>query len=329
MKQIVCACAALAALTITAAAGATPGGGALSTVATFDPAAFELPESVTVDDRGTFYMSMGPTVRRLVPGGDLELLAVLPIPAGAFADGVKVGPNGDVYTVSGAFSSNPPGAFVWRIEQSGAVHQVAALDPDGFPDDLTFDSKGNLYVTDAFLGNVWRIDPAGNAEVWLSSPLFLGDPQNPAVVIHDFGSCGIAFDKNEKNLYVANLDYGRIVRVPVNHHGEAGEPEIFAEDPLLVGADGIAFDKRGTLFVGAQTQDRVAAVSPDGEVYEVLQGAPLDAPASLVFGTQPHDRKTLYIASFAINRALGTQPGVPAPSLMALPLDTRGLPLAY
>ena len=82
-----------------------------------------------------------------------------------------------------------------------------------------------------------------------------------------------------------------------------------------------------TLFVGAQTQDQVVAVAPDGSVSVVVAGGLLDAPASLVFGTQPGDRKTLYIANFAINRALGTQPGTPSPALLALPLETRGLPL--
>lgn len=326
MKQFVFLGTVLAISAGALAAGATPRVGSLSTVASFDPAAFELPESVTIDQDGTFYLSMGPTVRRLAPGGELELLAALPLPPGSFADGVKVGPDGDVYTVSGNFAPEPSGAFVWRIEPNGAVHQVAALDPQGFPDDLTFDDDGNLFVTDAFLGTVWKIDPQGNAGVWLQSPLFLGDPANPAVVIHDFGSCGIAFDPSGENLYVANLDRGRIVRIPVED-GEPGAPEVFAEDPLLVGADGIAFDKKGTLYVGAQTQDRVAAVAPDGTISVVVEGGILDAPASLVFGTAPSDRKTLYIANFAISRALGTQPGAPHPGLLSLPVGTRGLPL--
>ena len=76
---------------------ATPG--PLSVMATFDPAAAELPESVTLDDDGTFYMSMERSVRRLSPGGNLEVLADIPIPEGAFVNGVKIGPNGDVYAV--------------------------------------------------------------------------------------------------------------------------------------------------------------------------------------------------------------------------------------
>lgn len=304
------------------AAEATPG---LSVVASFNAGAFEIPESVTIDDEGTFYMSMGPTVRRLPHGGALELVAPLPIPEGAFAGGVKVGLNGEVYVVSGGFSPSPSAAFVWRIDDCGTVHQVAALDPNGFPDDLAFDDEGNLYVSDAFLGQIWKIEPDGDTSVWLSSPLFLGNPTSPAVVISPFGAVGMAFDRRKENLYVANLDAGAILRVPVDDCGEPGTPEVFASGPLLVGADGIAFDKKGTLYVGVHVQDRVAAIEPDGTVSVLVEGAPLDAPASLVFGTRPGDRKTLYISNFAINRFLGTQPGTPSPSLMSLPLGEKGL----
>lgn len=325
MRQSIFASTLLALVVGASTAGATPG--PLSVVATFDPAAFELPESVTLDDDGTFYMSMGGTVQRLPPDGDLELLASLPIPAGAFAGGVKIGPDGDLYALSGGFSPSPSAAFVWRVEDDGEVHQVAALDPAGFPDDLVFDDEDNLYVSDAFLGLIWKIEPDGDVSQWLSSPLFLGDPANPAVVISPFGAVGMAFDKKKRNLYVANLDAGAILRVPIGKHGQPGAPQVFVQDPLLVGADGIAFDSKGTLYVGVHVQDRVVAVSPDGCLSVVAEGGLLDAPASLVFGTLPGDKKTLYITNFAINRALGTQPGAPEPGLLALPTGTKGQPL--
>ncbi|MEZ4299463.1 MAG: SMP-30/gluconolactonase/LRE family protein [Polyangiaceae bacterium] len=313
-------------LAVSSAAGATPGPASPSLVAAFDPSAFELPESVTLDEDGTFYMSMAGDVQRLIPGGELELFASLPIPPGAFAGGVKIGPDGDLYVASGGFSPSPSAAFVWRVEADGTVHQVAALDPAGFPDDLAFDDDGNLYVSDAFLGVIWRVDPAGVVVPWLWSPLLLGDPANPAVVISPFGAVGMAFDRKDRHLYVANLDAGSIVRVPVED-GEPGDPEIFVQDPLLVGADGIAFDNQGTLYTGVHVQDRVAAISPDGTITVVAEGGILDAPASLVFGTEPGDKKTLYITSFAINRALGTQAGTPSPSLVALPVKVKGAPL--
>lgn len=325
MRQALLASIVLTALVSASHAGAAPG--PLSLVASFNPAAFELPESVTVDHDGTFYMSMGPTVQRLPEGGSLELYSAPPLPPGAFVGGVKIGPDGDVYAVSGGFSPSPSAAFVWHIDGDGVTHEVAALDPSGFPDDLTFDDDGNIYVSDAFLGLIWKIDASGDASVWVSDPLLLGNPSAPAVVISPFGAVGLAFDKKKENLYVANLDYGTILKIAVGPDGEAGVPEIFAEDPELIGADGIAFDRKGTLYAGVHTQDQVAAIAPDGSVSIIAQGGVLDAPASLVFGKKGSGKDTLYITNFAINRFLGTQPGAPHPGLLALPVGTNGLPI--
>lgn len=296
-------------------------------IASFNPAVGELPESITIDGAGNFYLSMSNTIKKVTPSLVVTTYATLPIPAGAFATGLKIGPDGLLYAGSGGFSPAPSAAFVWRIHPNGAVDQVAALDPTGFPNDLAFDDDGNLFVTDPFLGLIWKIDEDGNAQNWLEDPLLLGNAANPALLIHDFGADGIAFDKHGDNLYIGNLDYGEILRVGLDCHGEADGIEVFASDPLLVGADGIAFDKKETLYVAVNGQDRLAAVSPDGEVTSVFQGAPLDGPSSLVFGVHGNDKKTLYIASFAINRALGTQPGVPHPSLSRLATRTGGLPL--
>ncbi len=301
--------------------------GPLSVVARFDPDADQLPESVTLDRDGTFYMSMANTVTRLTPPGSLEVFADIPIPDGTFVDGVKIGPDGDVYAVTGGFSTSPPAAGIWHIEKNGTVHQVAATDPTGFLDDLVFDDDGSIYATDPFLGIIWKVSPSGTLTQWLTSPLFLGDPAHPAVVVSPFGACGIVFDAKKRNLYLANLDRGSILRVPLGKDREAGVPEVFVQSPLLVGADGFAFDKDGTLWVGAQTQDRLATVAPDGTISVILQGGLLDAPASMVFGTQGNDKDTLYITNFAINRSLGTQPGTPHPALLSLPVGVKGQPL--
>ncbi len=215
---------------------------------------------------------------------------------------------------------------MWRIHPDGAVDQLAALDPNGFPNDLAFDDDGNLFVTDPFLGEIWKVDGEGNASVWASDPILLGNAANPALLIHDFGVDGIAFDKQKKSLYVNNLDYGEIVRIGVGDGGEAGEPEVFASDALLVGSDGIAFDHKGTLYVAVNGQDRLAAVSPEGDVTSLAVGAPLDGPSSLVFGTHGNDKKTLYVASFAISRALGTKPGAPHPGISSIHVPANGPP---
>jgi sugar lactone lactonase YvrE len=300
-----------------------------SLVRAFDPAQGELPESVTTDGAGNFYLSMGPQVKKLKPNGQLSVLATLPIPPGAFATGVKFGPDGDLYVGSGGFAPDPSAAFIWRVDPgSGAVEQFAALDPYGFPNDLAFDDDGNLYVTDPFLGLIWKIDEDGDPDVWLADPALEGNPASPFLLIHEFGVDGIAFNKHKNELYVGNLDYGTIVRIPVECDGDAGEPYVWVDDfATLAGADGIAFDQKGNLFVADNGQDRLAVVEPDGDVEVVAQGGLLDAPSSVVFGQTSKTKKNLYISSFAINRALGTQAGAPKPSLLVLPVKNKGLDL--
>ncbi|WAS96326.1 SMP-30/gluconolactonase/LRE family protein [Nannocystis punicea] len=307
-------------------AGEASAGGP-SLVRAFDPAQGELPESITTDWAGNLYMSMGPTVKRLKPNGQLTTLATPPVPEGTFMLGLKFGWDGYLYAGSGAFAPEPAAAFVWRINPiTGHTTEYAALDPLGFPNDLAFDDRGDLYVTDPFLGVIWKIDDDGDADVWLADPSLEGDPVTPFLPFHSFGVDGIAFDRWKRNLYVGNLDYGTIVRIPIECHGEPGEPEVWVDDyDKLAGADGIAFDADGDLYVAVNGQDRLVRVDDDGDVHVLAQGGLLDAPSSVVFGQTLLTRKKLYVTSFAINRALGVVPGTPHPALLSLSVSDPGL----
>jgi sugar lactone lactonase YvrE len=284
----------------------------------------ELPESITADDAGNLYMSVSGTVRKYTTDHQLVTLATLPIPQGAATLGVKVGPEGFIYVVSAGFTPSPAAAFVWRVSPAGQVSLFATLPPEGIPNDLVFDPEGNLYVTDSGLGQIWKIDPAGNPEVWFADPLLLGNPSNPVGVIHALGANGIAFDRFRRHLYVSNTDYGRIVRIGF-HHGRPRGIEVVATSDLLKGADGIAFDVLGTLYVAVNGSDSIVTVGRNGAVSVLVQGSPLDAPSSLAFGTRCPDRHTLYLTNFAIQRASGFKPGVPQPSLASLPVLSPGL----
>ena len=298
--------------------------GSPSVVAVFDPSLGQLPESVTADGEGNFYLSMANTVQKLTPDGTLSLFAQLPIPSGTFALGVKFGPDGDLYVASGGFSPAQDASYVFRISSTGAVTPFVHLDPTGFPNDLAFDDDDNMYVTDPFLGLIWKVTQAGHASVWIEDPLLHGNPTHPALLIHQFGADGIAFDHSKQNLYIGNLDYGTIVRIPVQPGGAAGTPQVWVSDTRLLGCDGIAFDKHDNLYVAVNGQDQVARIDVNGTVEIVASGFPLDAPSAFVFGNVT-DRKSLYISSFAINRALGTQPGTPHPSLLKLEVPFAGL----
>jgi sugar lactone lactonase YvrE len=299
----------------------------LRTVVPFDPTLGQLPESIAADRGGNLYVSMGSQVTRVDPTRAISTLATLPVPAGVFATGVKFAPDGRLFVASGGFDPALDGSFVFSVSTtSGAVEQFATLDPDGFPNDLAFDDDGNTFLTDSFLGAVWKIDPDGNASIWLSSPLLAGNPDAPALGA-PFGADGIAFDRHKRNVYVTNLDFGAILKIGVLEDGGPSDVEVFAADPRLVGADGVAFDAAGTLYVAVNAQDQLATVDRHGMVDVIAQGGLLDGPSSLAFGVAPCDRTTLFITSFAIGRAQGLFPGEPHPAILSLGVQVPGLKL--
>jgi sugar lactone lactonase YvrE len=310
--------------------GAEPGSTppAATSVIDFDPGLGQLPESIAVDAAGNLYVSMGPSVFQIDAERQLSLLVTLPIDPAAFATGVKLGPDGFLYVASAGFDPALDASGVWKVSRdTGSVALVAALDAAGFPNDIAIDDDLNLYVTDPFLGLIWRIDAAGVASEWLADPALEGNPSAPALVLNAFGADGIAFDRRKRHLYVSNLDFGTILRIRLRRDGSPGRVVTFASDPLLVGADGIAFDRGGTLFVAVNARDRIATVDRGGGVTVLLEGAPLDGPSSLAFGARRGERRTLFFTNFAIGRATGVTPGVPQPGVMSIAVERRGLPL--
>lgn len=286
----------------------------------------DVPESLTVAANGDIFYSNGNTIWKRTSKGDESVFSTLPIPV--FALGVKVGPDGCVYNTSVSLDPTIPGAFLWKSCIAGSIAQAfATLDQQGGPNDLAFDDEGNAFVTDPFLGKVWKVTPEGDATVWLSHPLLEGNYDSPYLLFAPQGVNGIAFDEGKRHLYLGVLDYGRIVRVPMEPNGQAGAPTIFAADAKIQGADGIAFDEDGQLFVAVNGQNKLVRISPQGRI-EVLVDKGLDSPSSLAFGRRnPGERHKLYIANSAFMRTFGLQPGAPAPAILKATLRSDGLAL--
>jgi sugar lactone lactonase YvrE len=297
----------------------------LETVLPLDATAGQIPESITTDHFGNLYFSSAATssIMKRTPRGEVTTLGTLPIAVNTL--GVKVGPDGCVYNVSTSLSATP-GAFVWRICRPGDVEQFATLDPSGGPNDLAFDDLGNLYVTDPFLGRIYKVDRHGDASVWLQDPRFLGNAASPVLLFHAVGVDGIAFDRLKRSLYVGNLDFGTIYRIEVRF-GQPGDVSVFASDPRLTGMDGIAFDVAEDLYVANNAQDTIVTVDRRGNIDTVATGGLLDGPSSLVFGETPFDQHTLYLTSSAFLRAFGLQPGTPMAAILKSPVQRPGLPL--
>src|SRR5262249_32559053 len=149
-------------------------------------------------------------------------IAQLPVPNGAFSLGVKVGDDGHVYACSGAFDPTLDAAHVFRVSKSGAVTDLAHFAANAFPNDLAFDDEDNLYVTAPALGVIYKFDAERNVSTWLSDPRLLGSAAAPAFPGLPFGVDGIAFDKEQRHLYVDNLDFGEIFRIKIRDDGQPG-----------------------------------------------------------------------------------------------------------
>lgn len=291
----------------------------------FDPSLGKIPESITTAPDGTLYFSIGDEIRTLDAEGAVSSFAHLPI--AAFVLGLKVGPDDCVYAAGTSLDPSVQGAFVWRACGPGELEPFAELDHAGGPNDLAFLPTGNLLVTDPILGRIYRVEATGQASIWSEDALLAGNPQDPALLFAPQGANGIAVERGGEAVYVGNLDYGRILRIGIEDDGSASPPEIHAEDPRLRGADGLALDLLGSLFVAVNAQDSLVLVTPGGTVWPIDEGSPLDGPSSVVFGTPGRERRTLYIVSSAFSRAFGLQPGTPEPAILRQRVWIPGLSL--
>jgi sugar lactone lactonase YvrE len=297
-------------------------------IASFDPAQGQLPESVARASDGALILSMAPqhTLWTIIPDGAHSAvpLATLPVADGVNAVGVKIGATGDIFACTAGFDPTLDPSHVWRVTPSGAVSDYAQLDPYGFPNDIAMDDSGTLFVTDTAFGAVYKIKSAGNVEIWLADSRLLGDPEGPVVGL-PWGVNGIAFDRSDRHLYLSNTDYGEIFRVRVHRDGSAGPLELFVSDPRLQGADGIAFDRLGHLYVAVNAQNRIARIDRRRNVSIVAEGGPFDGPSALAFASDCPHHTSLYITSFALNTAMAG--GTPLPSLDAITVPFGGLPM--
>jgi hypothetical protein len=256
-----------------------------------------VPENVGFDLTGDLYVGVtGGSVRRLpadrtdetgLTVDDTHLVAEYPGGVGGVtvADGVLYatvnGETGGVYALDLRASDAHP-------ESLGTV---VAADEEGFVNDI-YPLGSRLLVTESFGGRVYELPltPDGECEpsVWTESGL-LDTPS--------FGANGITAVRGDVFVAVTRVTdtVGRVVRVPVECDGSAGEAETYAEGPELFGADGLT-SRGATLYAALNAQNRVARVDADG-VETVLDGELLSFPSEVVF--DPTAPETAFVCNFS------------------------------
>ena len=289
----------------------------VAVVVDYDAAAGELPEGVAVDKRGDVFVSLSPLgqVRKISrDGSETTLAQVVPPGTGNGVVGLAVDAPGNVYVA--AATLDPATSGVYKIARDGSFARLPGTGPIVFPNGVTLDKEGNVYVTDTILGAVWRVPVAGGpAEVWYQSPLLAGSG------IFGFGfplgANGIAFRQNA--IVVGNTEGARLVRIEVEPDGNAGAVTVLAEGLALLAVDGIAFDVHGNVWAAVISQSTIMRVSPGGTMTTVATAADgLDWASSIAFGKNGD--------LWAVNFAIGP-PGGPGPALLRLDVGVKGQPV--
>jgi len=165
---------------------------------------------------------------------------------------------------------------------------------------ITFDSAGNVYVSDSAQGIIWKTGPNGGpGTAWVSDPLLTTAGVPP------FGANGLEFNHAQTSLFVANTGNDTILEIPVKN-GTPGAPIVFVNS--VNGADGLAIDEHDNLWIAANQSDEIDVVSLSGKLLARLgdfEGVDRHGlPHGLLFPASPafsNDGKFLYVTDLALD----------------------------
>lgn len=284
------------ALVIVGCASVAPKNPTVSILVDLDPASVDrtvIVESITADRNGMLYVADRVTgnILRVDPKAPtpmvvarIESREVQGRRVNADPSGLAFNAQGDLFIATGPFAEvvrvraadlNPakPGlAQTWGTGTAGA-------------NGIAFDSQGNLFVSGGASGVVFRVAATGGAaQPSVQIERFVrtlpdGKTQQPIV------ANGLAFDA-QGVLHIADTARGALWKVAIGADGKGAAPALLVQNALLEGADGMAFDRAGRLWVASNEINAVVAVTPAGAVQLITRNTsagPLEFPGSVVF----------------------------------------------
>ena len=150
--------------------------------------------------------------------------------------------------------------------------------------DLTFDSRGNLYFTDQGqtglhdpTGRLYRLRPGGELD------LLLGNVPSPN---------GVALSEDERVLYLGVTRSNQVWRVPLLRDGSVAKVGAFFTSYGPSGPDGLAVDQRGRVIVANPGLGVVWVLNQKAEPEIVLRSCADASLTNISFGGP--ERTTLY-----------------------------------
>jgi len=255
----------------------------INEIVAFPPDTSELPGAIAIGHEDLFIsFPFLNEVRCYSQKGEFLDLYELPVSHHNFTAGLVVKWNQEVYViVNSYFATHPHGNGVWKITTKGEISKFADLPHGGYPSNLVFDKSDHLYVTDSVHGKIYKIDREGNVETWVHDELLKGKHSGRFFSGIPQGASGLTIGKKSKDLYVANTDYGRVLKIKINHDGSAGKIKVFADNWHLDGITALSFNRRGILYGVVPESNSIYGITKKG-TKKVYAGEPLEFPTGLV-----------------------------------------------
>jgi sugar lactone lactonase YvrE len=243
------------------------------------------PEGVTVTSDGAFFvgsmeegciMRAAPGAKTFAPfisGGATGLVSVL----GLYADEAR----GLLWACSadagnGRLTGKAPVGIKAFDLKTGEPKGSYDFPGGGFPNDLTIDPKGNVYVTDSWTPRILRLPAGGSAlEEWIN------DPQ---LGVEIWSLNGIDYDRQAGAIYTVNQRAGKLFRIAVQTDGSAGQVTLIQPSRGLRRPDGLKVIGPNALVTAEGGAGGVAIIKVSGDMAEVTTVSEgLDCVATFAF----------------------------------------------
>ena len=263
-----------------------------------DPAAIrtvgrdlQRPECILAERDGTLWSADARGgVMRIDPGGTQTLIAQAPDPhfdlsasaadsllSGTLPNGLSFASNGDILI------SNFGTDRLERMSRTGETRvMLGSLEgrPLGKVNFVLRDSRDRIWITVSTMVNPWSDAIRTGLD---DGALLLLDDRGARVVADGFHFTNeIRLDAGEEWIYVAETTAKRVTRLRVQADGSLTDREVFGPPSLGDGlVDGICFDAHGNLWATMIFADRLVAITPDGELLELLNDGDPDGTAAL------------------------------------------------
>jgi gluconolactonase len=237
---------------------------------------FKFPEGPAFDRDGHLFVVDVETgdISKISPEGRVKIF----FNTGGAPNGAKFHANGDLYVADrkmGIIAISPSGEM-WVI-----VDHYQGKKFNG-PNDLIFDSSGNLYFTDPHgssaenpFGCVYRVSSRGEVTLLASGLAFPN---------------GLVLSQDERYLFLANTRKNRVLRYVLDP--PPFRSYLFSQLSGEWGPDGMAFDVAGNLYVAHYGGGDVIILNPKGEPVERIPVGGLH-PTNVAFGGP--DRRILFV----------------------------------